>query len=224
MPALTSLRQPRAPRVLMLTAALALAADNIRVRRQRAAARRDPLTGLPGRDALTARGEQLLARRRGGDILVVLLDGNGFKAVNDTYGHAAGDRVLIALAERLRLWTADHHGLAARLGGDEFAAIVPLRRHRAAQQLPSLAGFMNRPVPYEGQPLPVTAAIGAAHTSDLPRRPFADLLRAADTAMYRVKRGEAVVPHLGTTADADTPAENGRRPGRPGTHLPAATR
>ncbi|WP_326580838.1 diguanylate cyclase [Actinacidiphila glaucinigra] len=51
---------------------------------------------------------------------------NGFKAINDTYGHTAGGQVVITLAHRLRQWATDHRGVAARLGGDEFAALVHL--------------------------------------------------------------------------------------------------
>ncbi|WP_199800791.1 GGDEF domain-containing protein [Streptomyces marianii] len=226
MPALTVLRQH--PRTLLLTAAavpLALAAvvDDVRVRRQLEAARRDQLTGLPCRDGLTAHGErQLTARRRADDLLVLVLDGNGFKAINDGYGHAAGDKVVITLAQRLRQWSTARQGLAARLGGDEFGAAVRLPREHFAQELAGLRAHMDRSVPYEGLLLPFTVSIGTSYAADLPGRPFGDVLRAADVSMYKVKTGEEPFPYLGTAADADTPSVNGRRPGRPGTHLPAA--
>lgn len=224
MPAPMLLRQPRTPRALLCTAVLALAADYIRVRRERDIARRphrDPLTDLPLRDTLTDRSHALHARHPDG-LLVVMADANDFKQINDTYGHEAGDQLIIAIADRLHPWAADHGGIAARLGGDEFAAVVPLPHHQAARQLTALADYVNRPVPYAGELLPLTAAIGAAHTADLPGRPVSDLMRAADTAMYRVKRRQATVPHLGSTADADTIGVRGRRPGRPGAHLPVA--
>ncbi|MER6736521.1 GGDEF domain-containing protein [Streptomyces puniciscabiei] len=222
MPALTRLRQH--PRTLLLTAAavpLALAVvDDVRVRRQRDAARHDQLTGLPRRDGLTAHGQrQLAARRRADDLLVLILDGNGFKAINDDYGHAAGDTVVITLAQRLRQWTAARQGLAARLGGDEFGAVVPVPRDHFAQELAGLRFHMDRPVPYQGLLLPFTVSIGAAYAADLPGRRFSDVLRAADVSMYKVKTGEASFPYLGTAADADAKAVNGRRPGRPGTAL-----
>jgi diguanylate cyclase (GGDEF)-like protein len=223
MPALPVLRQH--PRTLLLTAtavplALAALADNVRVRRQLEAARKDQLTGLPGRDALTAHGTRQLTARRGADDLVVLvLDGNGFKAINDSFGHAAGDKVVITLAQRLRQWSTAREGLAARLGGDEFAAVVPVPREHFTQELAGLRVHMDRPVPYEGLLLPFTVSIGAAYAADLPGRPFGDVLRAADVAMYKLKTGQADFPYLGTVADADTPEVNGRRPGRPGTAL-----
>lgn len=223
MPALTVLRQH--PRTLLLTAAavpLALAAvvDDVRVRRQLEAARKDQLTGLPCRDGLTAHGtKQLTARRHAGDLLVLVLDGNGFKAINDDYGHAAGDKVVITLAHRLRQWSTARQGLAARLGGDEFGAAVRLPRENFVQELAGLRAHMDRPVPYEGLLLPFTVSIGAAYAADLTGRPFGGVLRAADVAMYKVKTGKADFPYLGTAADADTPEVNGRRPGRPGTAL-----
>lgn len=221
MPALPRLRQPC---TLLLAAAvpLALAVDDVRVRRQLEHARRDPLTGLPGRDGLTAYATKQLTRRGGPGGLALIVDGNGFKQINDDHGHVAGDQVVIVLAQRLSQWCTARGGLAVRLGGDEFAAVLQLPREHVDRELAGLHDRMNRPVPYADRRLPFSVAIGAAHTRDLPDRPWADLLRAADAAMYRVKRGEAAVPHLGTTSDADAPSVRGRRPGRPGTHLPAA--
>ncbi|WP_438490739.1 diguanylate cyclase domain-containing protein [Streptomyces sp. S186] len=223
MPALTVLRQH--PRTLLLTAAavpLALAAvvDDVRVRRQLEVARRDQLTGMPCRDGLTAHDKrQFIARHRAGDLLVLVLDGNGFKAINDSYGHSAGDKVVITLAQRLRQGSATRQGLAARLGGDEFGAAVPVPRARFTQELAGPRLHMDRPVPYEDLLLPFIVSIGTAYAVDLPGRPFGDVLRAADVARCKVKTGEESFPHLGTVADADTPEVNGRRPGRPGTAL-----
>jgi diguanylate cyclase (GGDEF)-like protein len=226
MPSLTLLQHH--PRTLLLTAAalpLALAvADDVRLRRQLVVAGRDELTGLPRRQELTDRGEQLLARRRDDDVLVLVCDGDGFKQINDTFGHAAGDQVVVTLAQRLRQWATGHQGMAARLGGDEFAAVVLLPRDRFTPQLTALRAHLNRPVPFEGQLLPLSVSVGAAYAADLPGRPFGDVLRAADTSMYRVKTKPAAFPDLGTSDDADAPAVNGRRPGRPGTHLAGQAR
>ncbi|MEV6131937.1 GGDEF domain-containing protein [Streptomyces violaceusniger] len=209
--------------LLLTTAAIPLtgwAVHATALHRRLAAARRDPLTGLPHRDELTAHGErQITTRRRADDLLVLVLDGNNFKAINDNYGHAAGDTVVITLAQRLRQWSAARQGLAARLGGDEFGAAVRLPREHFAQELAGLRAHMDRPVPYEGLLLPFTVSIGAAYAADLPGRPFGGVLRAADVSMYKVKTGDEPFPYLGTEADADVKPVNGRRPGRPGTHL-----
>ncbi|MET9077903.1 GGDEF domain-containing protein [Streptomyces sp. NPDC004232] len=212
--------------LLLTTAAVPLTGwtvHAIALHRRLAASRRDQLTGLPCRDALTAYGQrQLAARRHADDLLVLVLDGNGFKAINDSFGHAAGDTVLVTLAQRLRQWTAARQGLAARLGGDEFGAAVPVPRDYFAEELAGLRFHLDRPVPYEGLLLPFTAAIGAAYATDLPGRPFSDVLRSADVSMYKVKNGKVPFPYLGTAVDADVKAVNGRRPGRPGTALESA--
>lgn len=207
-------------------AALALA-DNVRVRRRLHVAGRDELTGLPRRAALTARGEQLLARGTG-DVLVLVLDADDFHAVNNTFGHAAGDRILAAVADRLLEWTVDRGGMAARIGGDEFAAFARVRRGRVDQDLAVLRAALARPAGLDGQVLPVSVSVGAAHTADLPGESWSMVLRAADTAMYRAKAarkgGGSPGPRLGTAPDAAAPTVNGRRPGRAGTHLVPAPR
>jgi diguanylate cyclase (GGDEF)-like protein len=219
--------QRQRSRALLLTAAalpLALAvADDVRLRRRLEAAGRDELTGLRRRQALTDHSEKLFAAgHRADDVTVLLLDADGFKQINDVFGHAAGDRVLFAVARRLHRWCTARRGIAARLGGDEFAAIVCLPRTDVERELVHLRSLLGEPVGYGGLTVPCSVSVGAAHTTDLPGRPWATLLRAADVAMYRVKTGEAEFPYLGTQADAATATVNGRRPGRPGTHLAAA--
>ncbi|MGR6998757.1 GGDEF domain-containing protein [Yinghuangia aomiensis] len=208
-------------------AAIALA-DNLRVRRRLQEAGRDELTGLPRRQALTARGEQLLARRTG-DVLVLLLDLDDFHAVNNGHGHAAGDQALAVVADRLRDWTAARDGTAARIGGDEFAGLARVPRGQVDRDLAALRVALTRPVVHDGQVLPVSVSVGAAHTADLPGgASWSGLLRAADTAMYQDKNarhsGRSVHVPLGAAADAAAAPVNGRRPGRPGTHLIPAPR
>ncbi|MFF3484179.1 GGDEF domain-containing protein [Streptomyces sp. NPDC002701] len=111
--------------------ALAVVADDVRVRRQLHTARRDPLTGLPGRDILTGRIGRLAHTSR--DLLHVLVcDSDGLKTVNDTLGHVAGDALIAAIGRRLSTWAAARSGLAARLHGDEFgvALLLPLTDRR----------------------------------------------------------------------------------------------
>ena len=208
------------PRVALLAAALPLAlgaavVDNVRIRRQLHAARRDPLTGLALRPELTARGEKLAARP---GTVALFVDANGFKAINDTHGHDAGNAILTALAQRLSRWCRTHRGLAARLGGDEFAAVAHLPGTSGGldRALAGLQQVLERPVLYEQRLLPASVAIGAAPVSAMPGSSWSLALRAADTAMYRAKRDRSG-PRVGTAADALAEASNGRRPGRPGT-------
>ncbi|MET8787980.1 GGDEF domain-containing protein [Streptomyces sp. NPDC004589] len=225
MPSAAVLRQPSRTLVIAAAAvplALAVLADDVRVRRQLQAARRDPLTGLPGRDALTAHGDRLLHSSRRDTAHVILLDGNGFKAINDTHGHAAGDAVIRTTGRRLARWAATHDAMAARVGGDEFAAIAALLPATALADITALREQLQRPLHHDGLTLQMTVSIGIARAIDLPGEAFGRILRGADTAMYKVKTGQAPFPYLATRTDAYTDTVNGRRAGRPGTHLPAA--
>lgn len=93
--------------------------------RAEAAARHDSLTGLPNGRRFAERAREALdkARRQGSQCAVLFIDLDGFKPINDTYGHAVGDALLIEVADRLRLHVSDPAD-AARLGGDEFAALI----------------------------------------------------------------------------------------------------
>ncbi|MFG2311060.1 GGDEF domain-containing protein [Streptomyces sp. NPDC048566] len=146
-----------------------------------AAARRDPLTGLHTRAGWTARTIRFI--RRHSDAIVVLVDLDGFKTLNDSYGHAAGDSALAATGARLTNWCG-RHGIAGRLGGDEFVAVVdPL----AGAQLGDLSRDLHRPFLHAGQMLPLAASLGSCRLADLPTRTLPDALAAADAAMYAAK-------------------------------------
>ncbi|GAA1199580.1 diguanylate cyclase (GGDEF)-like protein [Kitasatospora gansuensis] len=146
--------------------------------RRLATARRDPLTGLLTRDGFTSRAERLI-RSRAGRTTVLLIDLDDFKHVNDTYGHAAGDAVLAATADRLAAWCGSA-GVAARLGGDEFAAIVV----DSDERLADLHAALHEPVPFKGQLLDVGASTGASHPAALL---LTEALSAADRDMYTRK-------------------------------------
>ena len=88
------------------------------------AARTDPLTGLANRRHLHERCAQLLARPDAAPVTLMMIDLNGFKAVNDRYGHPVGDALLVEIATRLAA-TMRRDDLLGRLGGDEFAAVLP---------------------------------------------------------------------------------------------------
>jgi diguanylate cyclase (GGDEF)-like protein len=148
----------------------------------------DPLTGLANRRRIEAQAVQVLAaaRRSGRSAAVLAIDLDGFKAVNDTYGHHAGDLALRQIAARLAAKTSPS-GLLARLGGDEFVALLPGVDAREAEATVQayLSAFL-RPLSIEGREIRLGASIGFA-LYPAQGRTFSELLQAADAAMYRVK-------------------------------------
>ncbi|MFG2569204.1 GGDEF domain-containing protein [Streptomyces sp. NPDC048567] len=187
----------------------------VSLHRKLAAARKDPLTGLLGRDGFATRARQI-TDRYGDAALVVLVDLDHFKQVNDGRGHAAGDRVLAATATRLTAW-AGSRGAVGRLGGDEFAVAVRISRARRELRLAQLSALLAQPVEVEdGVLVDVAASVGAASPDVLGTTDLSVLQRAADAAMYAGKHtGRAV---LAGPQHATVPSINGRRAGRPGTH------
>ncbi|MFD7297601.1 putative bifunctional diguanylate cyclase/phosphodiesterase [Streptomyces sp. NPDC059897] len=158
-------------------------------------AEHDPLTDLPNRSLFTKRVGQALAGRRAGDLgtAVLFIDLDGFKQVNDTIGHQAGDELLVQAARRLAE-SVRASDTAARLGGDEFAALIVGdggRDHTAReQQIYELADrlriTLSQPYTIEGHDgVRVAASIGVAFAE--PDITAGELLRNADLAMYRAK-------------------------------------
>ncbi len=149
----------------------------------------DPLTGLANRALFRDRVSHALAlaRRQGSAITVVFLDLDDFKQVNDTMGHAEGDRLLGAVADRLRA-SARSADTVARFGGDEFAILLedPAGGAGPAALVDRLTRAMSRPFPLAGNELYVTASIGIATAQADDSAD--DLLRNADMAMYTAKR------------------------------------
>ncbi|MBT2382679.1 EAL domain-containing protein [Streptomyces sp. ISL-11] len=153
----------------------------------------DPVTHLPNRSLFferltTALSHAALARGGSGRIGLCYLDLDGFKAINDTLGHRAGDRLLGAVAKRLSECAASGGHLVARLGGDEFALLV--EGSTGTQQLVDLAACvqaaLQRPFDVAGHRLAVSASIGVVE------RPAAgthatELMQAADTTLYWAK-------------------------------------
>ena len=151
----------------------------------------DPLTGLANRGLFMARLEHAMARnaRHQRPVAVLFLDVDNLKAVNDTLGHKAGDRLLVAIGRRLRACTRPGD-TAARLGGDEFTVLVEDASGRAnpVRLADRLLGTLREPVALDGHTVFVSVSIGVAVSSpDL--HEAESLLHAADTAMYRAKRG-----------------------------------
>ena len=154
----------------------------------------DPLTGLPNRALLLDRVEQALRRleRHPARVAVLFLDLDRFKVVNDSLGHAAGDRLLVDVGDRLAA-TSRPGDTVARFGGDEFVVLCEELQHddRAVAIAERFAEALARPFAYEGRELSLTASVGIASSVEADADPAA-LLRDADAAMYRAKeRGRA---------------------------------
>lgn len=156
----------------------------------------DKLTGLPNRTLLHMRLETCIQRRlRKSDqkFAILFLDFDRFKLVNDSLGHEVGDLLLIEVAGRLRdaLRATDivaQSGTASRLGGDEFIVLLEdlKEEHDAARVANRLLEVLGEPYVLDGQQLHLTASIGIA-TSDRGYECAGDMIRDADTAMYRAK-------------------------------------
>ncbi|MCI4431724.1 MAG: diguanylate cyclase [Burkholderiales bacterium] len=178
----------------------------------------DSLTGLPNRPAFLERVNREIARARhkGSKLGVLFMDLDGFKQVNDSMGHAAGDEVLQAVADRLRDLVRPSDLVSrfaqtpsdmelARLGGDEFTALLldlsePADALVVAQRI---RDALARPLALQGQPLTVGVSIGI---SIFPNdgADAAALLDRADTAMYRAKAAGKGVCELYRRAEAET--------------------
>ena len=153
----------------------------------------DALTGLPNRVLLEDRLQQACARLHDSSEAVSLLfiDLDGFKAVNDTYGHTIGDQVLVEVARRLRRIVRSVDTVA-RLGGDEFVAFCEALPEREVREVVQrLHDAIGIPLMIDGEAIHIGASIGVEATRD-PRATFDDLLARADQAMYREKRLNSV--------------------------------
>ncbi|TPG60621.1 EAL domain-containing protein [Roseomonas nepalensis] len=151
-------------------------------------ARHDALTGLPNRVLFREHMERVLPRLRRGEPLAVLcLDLDGFKGVNDTLGHPAGDELLRAVSRRLRDSTRETD-LVARLGGDEFAIVqVGAEQPQSAAALADrLVEALREPFDLQGQWVEIGTSIGVV-LADEGMGTADELLRNGDIALYRAK-------------------------------------
>jgi diguanylate cyclase (GGDEF)-like protein len=165
------------------------------VRRAAAAgrvARTDALTGVANRVGLSVAADAVFGPERSGRAGVLLVDLDGFKPVNDRYGHATGDEVLSAAADRLTAAVAGRPGTTvARLGGDEFVVLLAAADDVLAVGELVAAG-LAAPYVVGGVELAVGASVGAATVpcaAPVPAAGLAAALAAADVAMYAAKRG-----------------------------------
>ncbi|SDY93108.1 diguanylate cyclase (GGDEF) domain-containing protein [Micromonospora pattaloongensis] len=175
-------------------------------------AHRDPLTGIPNRRAFMTALEEAVT----GDGALLFIDLDGFKSVNDTLGHAAGDRLLTVVAERL---SASIRGgdLLARLAGDEF--VVLAKDVRGAAELTLLTdrvmAAFREPVLLGDTSTPVRASIGTALFTA--GQDCEDVLHRADSAMYEAKRKSSLRRSRSDPAHLNASTENltTRDPGAP---------
>jgi diguanylate cyclase (GGDEF)-like protein len=147
----------------------------------------DPLTGLANRLLFVDRAEHAMARRTG-NVTVIYIDLDDFKPVNDTYGHDAGDELLLATAARLRqsLRAAD---TPARLGGDEFAVLLTDVAPKDVRTVTErILSNLAAPCTIGDVAVPIKASVGVA-TADSGAITAAELIRNSDAAMYVCKHG-----------------------------------
>ena len=149
-------------------------------------ARNDSLTGLPNRASFLEKLDRTVAATGEGHFALLAIDLNRFKEVNDLYGHAVGDQLLVHVAGNLKA-AAQEDEFVARLGGDEFVAIVPAAdRERALAAAERLRAAIVRPLEAEHAELQCGAAIGLALWPEDASEPSV-LINNADLAMYRAK-------------------------------------
>jgi diguanylate cyclase (GGDEF)-like protein len=150
----------------------------------------DSLTQLANAESFLEQTNRALARaaRRGEHVGVLCLDLDGFKKINDTFGHAAGDALLVGVAQRLQglLRSSD---IAARFGGDEFAVLLEnVETLKGAQSVASrLLEAIDEPFEVKSRPVHVSGSLGIAVSDSKRHRGSEALLKEADDAMYTAK-------------------------------------
>jgi diguanylate cyclase (GGDEF)-like protein len=173
-------------------------------------ARSDPLTGLANRVELNERLQELIAAQT--PVTVLFCDLDHFKEINDTHGHAVGDKVLRVIGPRLAEHFPDAE-VVARIGGDEFVVVLRGARKGDTERLLRRVdkAFAGEPVYVAGLPLQVTSSVGLVREPDRPERRAAsgrrveELLSRADREMYAHKRSRAAMNRLLTLAETHKP-------------------
>lgn len=177
----------------------------------------DPLTGLLNRTGLHTVHTAIAESNERQPIIVILIDLDRFKEVNDTYSHHVGDDLLRQTGARLAQLAHTYGGIVARLSGDEFAAILPLRQHGMAEPAQRFTTVIAEPVKVQIGRSPVTVTVTAslgiaivASTDPLE----AVALHRADTAMYHAKHqgGDRHVLYASGMTMPDHERRRGPRP------------
>ncbi|MCM6777661.1 GGDEF domain-containing protein [Nocardia sp. CDC159] len=153
--------------------------------RLRHEATHDALTDLANRSLLQER-VRLMATDRSRGVGLLLLDLDDFKQINDGFGHAVGDEVLVEISRRLRA-ACPEETVVCRYGGDEFVLALPARRNTLGEVAMRVLAAMHDPVRTAAGPVPVSASVGTAFCPPGRACDFSDLLRSADRAMYSAK-------------------------------------
>lgn len=158
---------------------------NLRLRYE---ATHDALTGLPNRTLFFERLEKVLGAGEGMRFGLCYLDLDGFKTINDSLGHAVGDRLLVEVADRLQACATAPGEMVARLGGDEFVALTTGRDTEAEvdELADRIMGALATPIRIDNRELTVRGSIGIVEGPVGDRSP-AEVLRSADITMYRAK-------------------------------------
>ncbi|MEV4335416.1 EAL domain-containing protein [Streptomyces sp. NPDC049597] len=158
---------------------------NLRLRYE---ATHDALTGLPNRTLFFERLEKAVSAGDGARFGLCYLDLDGFKAINDSLGHATGDRLLVEVADRLQSCATAPGEMVARLGGDEFVALTtgPDTEREVDELASRILGSLASPVTIDGREFTVRGSIGIVEGPG-GERTSAEVLRSADITMYRAK-------------------------------------
>lgn len=155
----------------------------------------DPLTQLPNRRLISMHLEKCLAGAVRHNVrgAILLLDLDGFKAINDLHGHDAGDRVLIEVASRLKLHTRTED-VIGRIGGDEFIILIQhlntddqIARNTVYMVAKKIVDSINEPIDFDGRALSVSASIGIRLLKP-EEMDTTSIFRDADAAMYHAKQ------------------------------------
>ncbi|MFE6287252.1 putative bifunctional diguanylate cyclase/phosphodiesterase [Streptomyces sp. NPDC057877] len=159
---------------------------NLRLRYE---ATHDALTGLPNRTLFFERLEKALSVGDDQRFGLCYLDLDGFKTINDSLGHAAGDRLLVEVADRLQACATAPGEMVARLGGDEFVALTcgPDASREVDELAARIMNALLAPVRIDGRELTVRGSIGIVEGPAGGQRSPAEVLRSADITMYRAK-------------------------------------